>query len=220
MTTKKTIKPKTKNLPASEIDLQVLAHEGTKEAINKIEAYLKSEKDPEKKDYAEMALEECELFYYSPANEKEEEEFLLCYIIQEKEDYILELEMKIDRMSAGMDRFALEKKVHEKVLLKHKNKKEDWKYFCLDDYVSMDRQKLEELKESIAYEKAWIAEAKKIITTARYKPCIPKRHLEHFDFDFDEEMDDYDDDCCDCDDCCCDYDDGFEDEIKKSDVPF
>ena len=37
-------------------------------------------KSPEKKDYAEMALEECELFYYSPANEKEEEEFLLCYV--------------------------------------------------------------------------------------------------------------------------------------------
>lgn len=48
----------------SESDLQKLAHEGTKEAIEKIEKYIKLEKDLEKRSYAEMALGEAEKFCF------------------------------------------------------------------------------------------------------------------------------------------------------------
>ena len=54
----------------TESELQGLAHAGTKEAIEKIEKYLQVEGDAEKRAYAELALEECELFYYQSRNEK------------------------------------------------------------------------------------------------------------------------------------------------------
>lgn len=193
MARKKVLKSKFKHSPVTEIDLQSLANEGTKEAINKLNAFLKTEKDLNKRDYAVMALEECELFYYSPTNEKEEEEFLLCNIILQKEDHIKNLEMEINKVSAKLDRFALERKVHEKLLLKNKNKRGDWEYCCREEYMSADFERLKDLKDNIIYEKAWVAEAKKTIMTARYKPCIPKHYLDHFDIIDNEEADDLDD---------------------------
>ena len=86
--------PKKSNKSAVEIkelsqdELQKLAHEGTKEAMEKIEKYIKTEKDFEKGEYAKMALEECEMFYYQPKNEKEEEEFMLCEMIRRREENI------------------------------------------------------------------------------------------------------------------------------------
>lgn len=69
---------KTKNLVLTEAELQELAHSSTKEAIVKIEKYMKSEKEAGKKAMAEMYLEECEFFYYRASNEKEEQAFMLC----------------------------------------------------------------------------------------------------------------------------------------------
>lgn len=46
-----------------------------------------------------------------------------------------------------------------------------------------------------------MAEAKKMITTARYKN-MPASYLQHIRFDFDEEIPGENDDCFDCEDDC------------------
>ena len=179
----------------SENELQKLAHKGTKEAIEKIEKYIEAEQDIEKRSYAEMALEECEFFYYQPRNKKEEDEFLLAELIRRKENHIDDLYSKIENIDFYIERLLLEKKVHEKVLANHKNKKEDWKYNWVQDLAVMEENKLKEIKDDLAYDEAWVAEAKKMIKTERYKN-MPASHLEHYDFNMDIDFeDDIDFDC-------------------------
>lgn len=178
-------------------DLQKLAHAGTKEAVEKIEKYLKAEKDEGKKAYAEMALEECEFFFYNPTNEKEKVEFTLCELINRRERHIDDMLMKIENIETEIEKLKLEKKVHEKVLAAHKNKQEEWKYNWMEDFVFMEENEAQKIKDEMAYDVAWVAEAKKMITTARYKN-IPARYLEHFDFDDGKDFDDDGDSCCDC----------------------
>ncbi len=182
-------------------ELQKLAHQGTFEAISKIEKYLETAIEGEKRAHAEIALAECELFYYTPRNEKEEEEFMLCGLIKKRERYIDGLEMKIEDISFGLDVVMLEKKVHEKVLANknNKDKQEEWKYNWSEDHYICEKNDLQQIKEDIAYEEAGVAEAKKMVTTERYKN-ISTRHLEHYDFPFDDDEnecgDDYDGCCC------------------------
>jgi len=204
---------KVKNFVLTDAELQKLAHSATKEAIVKIEKYMKSEKDPEKKAMAEMYLEECEFFYYQPTNDKEEQEFMLCVLINDREKKISKLEMEISRIESKLEIFELEQAVHVKVLAKHKNKINDWQYRYMDDCMVFEHNKLKDLKDDLAYEKAWIEAAKKMISVSKYKNCIPDRHLSHFDFGF------RDDDCCDnkcgCDDDCSDW---RNDEIIREDL--
>jgi hypothetical protein len=188
----------------TEGELQGLAHAGTKEAIEKIEKYLQIEEDVEKRAYAQLALEECELFYYQARNERENEEFMLCELIRRREENIMDLMMEEKDIDGRLEKLTLEKKVHEKVLAMHKNKKKDWEYNWLSDFMTTAEDDLKQIKDQIAYEEAWIEEAKKMITTERYKK-MPDRHLEHFDFNFGEkfsedEEDLHDDDCDCCDD--------------------
>lgn len=182
-------------------ELQKLAHAGTKEAVEKIEKYIKAAKDPEKKAYAEMVLEECEMFYYQPTNEKEEQEFLLCELIRERERHIDDLMIKTEEIKLDLEKSALEGKVHEKVLATHKNKQEEWKYNWMEDFDFTEKDDLQKIEDEIAYKEAWMAEAKKMITTPRYKN-MPARYLEHFDFNFDDKFREDDNECCDCDDGC------------------
>ena len=182
-------------------ELQGLAHAGTKEAIGKIEKYMRTEKDVEKRAYAELALEECEFFFYQPTNEKEEEEFELSELIRRREINIDGLKMKIQDIKARIAKLMLEKKVHEKVLASHKNKKKDWEYNWMQDFVIMEENNMQEIKDELAYDEAWVAEAKKMITMERYK-TMPARHLEHFDFNSGEDYRENDDKFCDDD---CDY---------------
>lgn len=207
------------NIALTEAQMQKLAHAGTKEAIAKLEAYLGIEKDVEKKGYAEMSLEECEFFYYQPHNEKEEKEFLLCKLINDREVNLSRMEMKIENIKTRLEKFNIEKEVHEKVLVKNKNKKKEWQYYCMDEFVLPDRNRLEELADTIEYEKAWIKAAKEIIKTQRYKNGIPARHLEHYDFGIEDDELAYDErcDCCDEYHDCCDND--FND-TSPVDVPF
>lgn len=187
-------------VPAAEIefnDLQKLAHAGTKEAIGKLEKIIKAEKDPKKKAYAEMALEECEMFYYEPTNEKEEQEFLLCELIRERERRIADLMMKIEGIELDLEKSELEGKVHKKVMAAHKNKQEDWKYNWMEDFDFAEKNKPQEIKDELEYTEAWIAEAKKMIATPRYKN-MPARHLEHFDFNFDDKFREDGEECCGC----------------------
>jgi len=152
--------------------------------------------------------------------EKEEEEFLLCELIRRNIDNLDDLYDKTERAQSRLEKFTLEKKVHEKVLAKNKNKKEDWKYRFMDDFVFSGKEEIENLKDDIEYEKAWIAEAKKMITTTRYKSGIPDRHLRSFDFDFDEDFEDYEGCDC-CEDGCGSHDEeGNNDRLVPVDDPF
>lgn len=171
----------------SEGELQKLAHAGTKEAIEKIEKYIEEEKDFDKRAYAEMAREECEMFYYQPMNEKEEEEFMLCELIRRRENHIDNQMMEIEKIKLALEKSTLDGKVHEKVLAKHKNKKEEWKYNWMPDFTCYEENELPKIEEQIAYDEAWVAEAKKMITTARYK-TMPVRYLGHFDFNFGDDF--------------------------------
>lgn len=183
------------NLIFTEADLQKLAHAGTKEAIAKLEAYMESENNLDKKAYAEMALEECEFFYYQPQNEKEERDFLLCKIISEYQLRLDKLEMKVNETLAYLEKYELEQDIHKKVLDSHKNKKEDWEYRHMDDFAVWDRNHLNELEDDMVYKKAFIDAAKKMILTPKYKNGIPERHISHYDFGFGG--DEFEDDCCD-----------------------
>jgi len=201
--TTKSNKAISSDLLITQSELNKLAHEGTKEAIAKIKSYIEVEKDYNKKAYAEMALEECELFYYQPQNEKEERDFTLCRIINEYKAKIDDLETEIDKIKAYLEKFELEQTVHIQVLVENKKKKEDWKYYCSEDFVCGERTRLAEIVDDLEYKKAWIESAKKMIVSKRYIDGIPERHLSHFDFN-----DLYDDDgscdCCDdgtCPDC-------------------
>ena len=109
--------------------------------MTKIEKYLEIEKDSEKRAYGEMALEECEFFLYEPKNEKEEKELMLCEFIKRRERRIDDLTIKIDGVEMRLEKLALEKKVHKKVLESNKSKQEDWQYFWLEDFVGMEKMK-------------------------------------------------------------------------------
>jgi len=190
-------------------ELQNLAHSGTKEAVTKIEKYLEIEKDSEKRAYGEMALEECEFFLYEPRNEKEEKELMLCDLIKQRERRVDDLMIRADGLEMRLEKMALEKKVHEKVLKVNKHKQEDWQYFWLEDFMVRAKNELQEIEGDLAYEEAWIIEAKKMITTERYKK-IPFRFLEHFDFGFEENFPEDDEDDCDCGCDCCESEDEFK----------
>lgn len=213
---------KTKNLVLTDAELQELAHSSTKEAITKIEKYMKSEKDPEKKAMAEMYLEECEFFYYQASNEKEEQAFMLCVLINIHEKKISKIEMEIARVTQRIEKFELEKAVHEKVLAKHKNKINDWQYRYMDDFVICDHNQLKDLRDDLSYEKAWIEAAKKMITIAKYKNGIPERHLSHFDFGFEDDGcgDNCGCGCCNDEHACCGNEslDWRNDEIIREDL--
>ncbi|MDO8260553.1 MAG: hypothetical protein Q7T50_03610 [Candidatus Magasanikbacteria bacterium] len=204
---------KVKNFALTEAELKKLAHSATKEAIAKIEKYMKSEKDLEKKAMAEMYLEECEFFYYQPTNNKEEQAFTLCVLINDREKKLSTMEMEISKIESKLEIFELEQAVHAKVLAKHKNKVNDWQYRYTDDFMVFEHNKLEELKDNLVYEKAWIEAAKKMISISKYKNCIPDRHLSHFDFAFNDR--DNDDKCDCCNDDCSDW---RNDEIIREDL--
>ncbi|MBU4217182.1 hypothetical protein L6270_05135 [Candidatus Parcubacteria bacterium] len=184
-------------------ELQKLANAGTKEAIAKIEQYLKIEQDEEKRAYAEMALEECEFIYYQPNSEKEDQEFMLCELIRRRKIDLEDLMMEAGAVQMKLDKLMLEKKVHDKIIAKHKDKKEVWQYNYIPDFLLTEKDALQQLEDMIGYEEEWIAEAKKMITAPRYKN-IPDHHLAHFAFEFDEALDEGEDDEADYDDA--DYD--------------
>lgn len=196
MTNKKSVK---KGL--SEAELNKLAGAGTKEAIAKIEKYLDEVQEEDKRIAAEMALDECEMLYYQPKNDKEDEEFFLIWLIGQKEQAIDGMCRQAGMIQSKLDKFNLEKKVHNRLMKKGGAKNDDWKSRYMDDIMAWEKETLETLKEDIEYGEAWIAEAEKMVTTARYKAGIPERHLDHFDMVFNEGTSNSGCDCCD-DDCC------------------
>lgn len=193
--------------PLTEAELDKLVESGTKEAQAAIKQYIKSEKDEEKREMAQRALAACEAQYYEPQNDKEEQEFILCKLISMREREIGELEEEATQSELELDKLALEKKVHEQVMAKHKDKQKAWADRWIEDLRQAELNNLKALEDDLEYETAWVAAAKRMITTPRYKGGIEARHFEHYDFLFDEEVEE---DCCGdecghhhCDDDCC-----------------
>jgi hypothetical protein len=176
----------------SEAELDKLVESGTKEAQAAIKQYLKSEKDEEKREMAQRALAACEAQYYEPQTEKEEQEFILCKLISMREREIGELEEEAAQSELELDKLKLEKKVHEQVMAKHKDKQTSWADHWSEESRQIELGNLKAIEDEIEYETAWVAAAKRMITVARYKGGIDARHFEHYDFLFDEEVED----CC------------------------
>lgn len=193
--------------PLTEAELDRLVESGSKEAQATIKQYLKSEKDEEKRELAQRALAACEAQYYEPRSAKEEQEFILCKLISMREREIAELEEEAGQSELELDKLALEKKVHEQVMAKRKDKQKTWSDRWSEELRQAEANNLKALEDDLEYEKAWVAAAKRMITTPRYKGGIEARHFEHYDFLFDEEVED---ECCGdgcghhhCDDDCC-----------------
>ncbi|MEI6650469.1 MAG: hypothetical protein WCL23_03490 [Candidatus Moraniibacteriota bacterium] len=189
----------------SPVDLQELAHAGTEIAVKKLERYIETEPDQEKRTYAEMALAECEFMLYQPADEREEADLLLRSMIDRRKREIDRLTMDADSIRLRLDKIALEKKVHDKVLSGNVGKSKEWSSYYSDDFVIMSEIELREIGERMEYVEAWVAEADKMIRTQKYK-TMPSAFLRYFDFD-DETSDDEDSCCkyeggCDCDGSC------------------
>src|SRR3989339_1716851 len=93
-------------------ELDVLAREGTVEAIKKIEDYVAREQDWDIKTWAELALSEAKRCYYSPRNEREEKDFLLVKMIDQKENKNSAVSTKIAAAKLELRRLALDKSVY------------------------------------------------------------------------------------------------------------
>jgi len=179
--------------------LTSLAHEGTEEAIKKIEEFLKTEKDKNLIGFAKCALDEAQFFCYSPNNELEEEDFELAKMIFQKEDRIFDLEMKLGKLQEELMKEVIEKKVWEKVMKNnHKGKTKDWEYYYSPDFYCSEHNRLAEIQDSINYDSAWVEEARKLIKNKKFIN-IPKDFFNHIHSDYDG-VNIWDDDGCGCND--------------------
>lgn len=160
------------------------AHAGTKEAMTQLKDFIKKEKDLDLRGHAEIALDECQFFYYSSDNEREEKDFLLAKMIINRENRIIELQGQADSANLELEKLGLEREVHAKILKsdKYSSRREDWKYNFSEDYCMSIKHRLSELEEDIKYKEAWIEIAKKQIKSEKYKN-IPYGVLDHIHSD-------------------------------------
>ena len=215
-------------LPATKdiVMLNSWAHEGSQEAVEKLKKFIADTDDEKSRTWAEMALDEAEYFYYGPDNEKEENEFLLARLIQDKEDKLWKKTWKVDAAKLELQELDLNRKVHAKIIkkLKNKNQREDWQYNFSEDYYTIVKHRLSELEDEIAYEMAWLDEARKLITLEKYKN-IPADIFKHIHFDGDGCSfweDDYNsNEEFPIEDCYDDYDnEKLPESSKVEDIPF
>lgn len=188
----------------TEEKLQKLAHSGTEEAIEKIKNYIENEKDFDKQQYAMMALEECRMFYFQPKNEKEEQELMLSELIWKRKQNADDLSFKIEKLKDKLTEAILDGKVHDKVLAKNKDKKEEWKFNWSRDAVTSEKDRLSEIEKDLEYLEAWIDQAEKMITVKRYKN-MPSQYFETFGSEVEDDCEEFCDcgeDCCE-EECCC-----------------
>src|SRR3989339_384563 len=83
-----------------------LEHAGTKEAVEKLRKLLQEAKTAEERDYARMALEECEYFYYSPDNPQEESDFRLARLLREHDEKFFDWDDKAEAAREELERLA------------------------------------------------------------------------------------------------------------------
>ncbi|MCR4313688.1 MAG: hypothetical protein NUV84_00370 [Candidatus Uhrbacteria bacterium] len=146
------------------------AHEGTKEAVEKLERFIESTLDDDARIMAKIALDEARFNYLCANNAQEERDLELAFLIVEKEERRFTLQEKSDAAEHELAVLEIEKDVHDALIANaNKVRKEEWKHHFSEDYrmtVVMCRDEL--LNESL-YLDAWIAQAGKLIKTEKYK---------------------------------------------------
>lgn len=145
--------------------LDVLAKDGTVEAIKKIEDWVAREQNWDIKTWAELALSEAKRCYYSPRNELEENDFLLAKMVKDRENISLVILSKIDAIKLELRQLALKKSVCDRL----KKEEKESEYGFSDDYRITVRSRLSELENELSYSASWIAEAKKMIKNKKFK---------------------------------------------------
>jgi len=189
------------SLPMAE--LQALAHAGTDEALRTLEAYLDREEDMSRRMLLDMALSECSFFRYQPENEQEDEDLLLRLVIRDRERQNDETVARIEKLQDDLERYAVEKKVTERLAKKGVggDEKGRWELAAIADMMTMTEHDIAEAEASLAYDEAWIDEARAMIRTEKYRD-MPDRALGFFDEqEEDDDGEDDDDERCDCGFC-------------------
>ena len=163
------------------------AHSGTEKSMKNLEDFIANEKHDGLVSYAKIALDEAKYFYYCSNNEQEEKDFLLAKMIRQREEKIFDLEMEIDMLKLKLEKLNLDKKVHGQVLKnldsRHLGK---WGIFFSDAPVSLTGNELNKLEDEFAYLEIWVAQARKMIKTERFKQ-IPNEVIDHIHLDGDDE---------------------------------
>lgn len=175
-------------ISSNDIHAQLMqwAHAGTKEALENLDKFIQEEKDENLRSYAEIARDEAEYFYYAPDTKQEEKDFLLARMIWRRQEYVWELEGKADSARLKLTELNIKRQVHQKLMqnLKDKTKKEEWQYNFSEDYYTMIKGRLEEFENEIAYDTAWLEQARKMVKTKKYQ--APRVHIfDHIHFDGD-----------------------------------
>jgi len=181
------------NIPAAKPDphhsqLLSWAHEGSEASLKKLSDFIIKEKDKDLREFAQLAYDEAEYLYYSPRNEKEEQEFLLAKMVHERDTRLWELLSKADAAKLELQRLDADRRVHHKIMLDLKKQRpktsiaEEWQYRFSEDYCQTVQHRLQELEADIVYESAWLAVAKGMITTKRFLK-IPAEFWEHVHWD-------------------------------------
>ena len=164
------------------------AHEGSEASLKKLSDFILKEKDSDLRQFAQLAYDESEYFYYSPRNEKEEQEFLLAKMVQERDARLWELLAKADAAKLELQRLDADRRVQQKLMLDLKKQKkktktaEEWQYRFSEDHYQTIQHRLKELEDDIAYESAWLAQARGMITAKRFQK-IPADFWEHVHWD-------------------------------------
>jgi|GEM_PF-3219334 len=165
-------------------------------------------------DINDPAEWEEKILSYEPANEGDEKDLLLAKLIKEREDGVLSrLENQIGGMEFELKKLDLRGEVFKKLLQNSsKANQEEWKYNFSEDYYSDIRHRLAEIKGDIAYEKAWIEQAKKMIKNKKYLN-LPSDFFASHHYDYEDV-----DSCGPAGDPCRDPD--RENDITVDDIPF
>ncbi len=173
-----------------------LSHVGTKEAIAELEVIVAKEKNEDIRQQAQLALEECQFFYYSPETPEEEKEFLLLKLIDKREEELFEEEMELDRFLFQEEEKDISAEITKKLIEKTKDKKQKEVYqeFLMEipDVLTLEGKRKEEMEKSIMFLEAWLEEAYEHITIEKYKN-IPPEVL----FQMRSGYEDEEDNCCD-----------------------
>lgn len=181
------------------------AHEGTKESVEKLERFIESTFDEDARIMAEIALDEARFNYLCANNAQEERDLELAFLIVENEERRFALQEKIDVAEHELAVLEIEKDVHDALIANaNKARKEEWKYNFSEDHRMTIVMRRDALKDEVLYTDAWLAQARKLIKTEKYKN-LPHGALDGWHH-FSEGVSIWDDDDA-CPDCGEDHDD-------------
>lgn len=172
--------------PATEkikTQLQALAHEGTKEALAKLNDFIAKEQNSDLRCHGMIARGECELFYYGANTEQEEQDWLLAKMAMLNEERIDDLEIKIAGAKFELKKMDLERKVHQALMKKVSAKeREEWKYNFSEDYYQMVVNRLVDLEGESRYYQSLAKTGRSLIKTKKYS-AVPVRALREIKLD-------------------------------------